>query len=222
MSNCSTKIRQYTIELVFKLFIDPSVYFGKIIDFKNRTKDDGFYIFNSKDGPVVTFTPGGGAGKNNIIDGHYNQVVITRDVNEKVVVYLNKIKQFEFYDYEKRAVIETKNLSFFIDDNVTNDENYKYLVSKINIYPKSMSSAEVMDLDVFHGVVNICPTGTPEPTFPPPPTPTPEICINEVSNIPNKLYVYKDCPDSTTFTCSTTSLYYLGAKGLLDSDEFIP
>lgn len=225
MSICSSKIRFYTIELVFKVFPDPSTSYGKIIDFNNRSKDSGFYIYygpsKTGSGAFLQFSPDGGTGEDSLSQDEYNQVVITRDLSEKVTVYLNKLKQFEFYDYDKYAVIETDGLSFFKDDAITEDEEYTYRVSKINIYPNPMSEAEVVGLDLFHGITNDCPTGTPEPTFPPPPTPEPEVCIKSTKDIPKDIYVFKDCPDETTFTCSTTG-GCVTAPSLLSLNEFIP
>lgn len=226
MSICSTKIRFYTIELVFKVLLNPSITYGKLIDFNNLTKDSGFYIYygeiKNNTGAFLQFSPDGGSGEDSLSQDEYNQVVITRDLSEKVSVYLNKVKQFEFYDYNKSAVIESENLYFFKDDEVTNEEEYKYIVSKINIYPNALSELEILDLNVFHGITNNCPTGTPEPTATPLPTPTPEVCIISNKDIPEKIYLYKDCPDTTTFVCSTTSGCLGGQLGLLGMSEFIP
>jgi hypothetical protein len=224
MSTCSTKIRFYTIGLVFKVFIDPNISYGKLVDFNNRTKDSGFYIYNgiskSGSGLFLQFSPTGQTGETSLIDD-YNQVVITRDITEKVTVYLNKLKQFEFYDYDKDAIIESENIYFFKDDEITNSEEYKYRVSKINIFPNSLSYEDVMNLDVFHGIINNCVTGTPEPTSTPLPTPTPEVCVTALGDIPDNLYLFKDCPDTTSaFVCSSPG--FMGAINLVNAKEFVP
>jgi hypothetical protein len=210
MSICSTKIKFYTIELVFKVFIYPSSSHGKLIDFNNRLKDSGFYIYYGPSktgyGAFLQFSPGGGTGEDSLYLDRYNQVVITRDLSEKVTVYLNKTKQFEFYDYDKNAVIFTENLFFFKDDEVTDTEEYKYVVSKININPSILSESEIMNLDIFHGITNNCPTGTPEPTETPLPTPTPEVCVASFSDIPNEIYIYKNCEDLVDFVCTQPTL----------------
>lgn len=208
MSKCKTKIREYTLELVFKVFPYPSAIYGKVIDFNNRSKNNGLYVFYGKNkgstGSFIQFSPGGGSGESPFIDNEYNQVVISRDLTETVKVYLNGVKQFEFDDYDKLAVIETDHLLFFKDDVISNDkENFKFLVSKINMYPKTLTETEVSNLPLFHGIISNCPTGTPEPTYTPLPTATPEYCIKSIQDIPDEIYIYKDCPSEIEYKCTT-------------------
>jgi hypothetical protein len=215
----TSKIRFYTIELVLKVFIDPKVIFGKLIDFNSLNKDSGLYLYNGIGnrtvdpetcmparalGQYLQFVPKAGPGDTPMLSDDYNQIILKREETEKVTVYLNKVKQFEFYDYDKFAVIDSNSLWFFKDDNITNNEEFKYRVSKIVIYPEPLSESEILDLPVFHGMTSDCVVGTPEPTASPLPTPTPEVCIVDLSDVPENLYAFKDCPDPTDY-CYTKS-----------------
>lgn len=226
----TTKVRFYTIELVFRVFIDPSVEYGKLIDFNNRTKDFGLYIFagdRRSDRTINQEVPGRGIlsflpmkifGSSVLEEGVYNQVILTRDPSEKVEIYLNKIKQFEFYDYDKLAIINTENLSFFIDDLVSNNQNYKFYVSKINLYPYAKTFSEIENMNIFHGNIVTCTPICPETPYPQP-TPLPE----PLDHIPEKLYIYKNCKDSTIFSCGiSTSRPCAPLSNLLEIDDLIP
>lgn len=239
-STCSTKIRHYTLELVFKVFVDPNIPYGKLVDFKNRTKDAGFYIYNilnkktknqySREtaGSYILFSPNGGVGIDPLIENEYNQIIIIRDIDEKVKVYLNSKKQFEFNDYNKEAVIETENLIFFKDDEVSNDEeNYKFLVSKIKLTPQATSELEAMNTSVFHGNIVNCNPQSPGPTISPKPAPTPNYCtIHSEEEIPENIYVYKST-SSCTICCDSTSSTSPpvgpgGCDSFINLDYFVP
>jgi len=207
------------MELVLKVFVDPKITFGKLVDFNDLSKDVGLYFYNGIGnrnvdpstcmpiravGQYLQFVPKAGPGNTAMSQNDYNQIVLKREETEKVTVYLNKVKQFEFYDYEKYAVIDSNSLWFFKDDNITNNEEFKYRVSKIVIYPDPLSDEEIESLPIFHGITSDCVIGTPEPTASPLPTPTPEVCIVDISDVPENLYTFKDCPDPADY-CYTTS-----------------
>ena len=192
---CSELIHHYTIEMVVNPTYNPSVVYAKLIDFENLTKDYGLYIYygNGKSGKggYLSYNPGGGVGDDLMLSG-YNQIVFTRDESQKISVYLNKVKQIEVPDYDQNAVIKNGKIWFCKDDNETNGtENIQYRISKINVYPKSMTQTDILNLSVFHGETVFCIPSTPNPTPTIAPTPTPEVC--EFTNIPDTLYLIKRC-----------------------------
>ena len=185
--------------MVIKPTYNPSLVYSKLIDFENLAKDYGLYIYYGKGksgfGGYLNYNPSGASGETRLLDD-YNQIVLTRDESQKISIYLNKIKQMEIYDFNQNSIIRNGKIWFCKDDSATGGtENIQFRVSKINIYPVSMTDSEVQNLPVFHGESSFCVPATPNPTPTIPPTPTPEKCEFELSDIPNSLYLIKRCEE---------------------------
>ena len=88
----------YSMELLFRF--DLLAGFRKVIDFKNGSTDDGLYLLDS-----------------------YVQVVLTRDPANRVVGYLDGVRQFAFHDRGGLAKVGgSDGLRFFVDDVTTTHE----------------------------------------------------------------------------------------------------
>ena len=144
LSNGLSDPANYSIELVFN-FITLSGY-QKILDFKNRTTDDGLYtlgtalnFFPLTTGPVNAFSTG--------VDA---RVVITRNgTNDVFVGYVNGNQHISFTDSLDRAVFTGPNniIHFFKDEFVTNfREASAGTVDLIRIYDTPLSAREVASL----------------------------------------------------------------------------
>ena len=214
---CSCNMEEYTLELVFKPEPDNTT-FGKLIDFNNKTLDNGIYAYDNGTSLYILYIPGGYVGQTQIDTASYNQLVISRNKDTKnVCVFLNKIKQFEFVDSLDDLVLNDS-VWFFVDDNTTDNENIGNRVSKIKLFSYCYSQQEIIDLPIFHGKTSICTTIGPW-NRPGTTTPAPQsfCAINSIEDIPSSLFLSIDCeyeatttsaPTTTTTTTTTSSPYF--------------
>jgi hypothetical protein len=133
----------YSVELVFRF--DTLTGFRKIIDFQNRTSDDGFYTL----GTALNFFPEATGPDGAFAVNTDARVVLTRnDVTDQVVGYVNGVPQFTFVDTGNIAVFSTPTrlINFFIDDTVVTGEAAGGVVDLIRIYDTALTAAEVAAL----------------------------------------------------------------------------
>jgi uncharacterized repeat protein (TIGR02543 family) len=118
----------YSIGLRFA-FNDLDSSYNKIIDYKNRDTDNGFYFYNNK----IMFYPGSGSGTKTINEGDVLDMVVTRDGSTKLFTVYFVVdgvltKEFEYTDTNNYAVGYTTTdnkvkFGFFHDDLVQSSEN---------------------------------------------------------------------------------------------------
>jgi len=137
-------ISNSTYSVVVLFSFANSTGYCRILDFKNRTSDNGLYnyIGNLKfyNIAIGTGTP--------ITANSFVQVVLTRDSSKNVVGYVNGTQQFSFVDSSDDALIDTNNiLRFFQDDLVVSGEASAGSVARIRLYNVALSTAEVSALD---------------------------------------------------------------------------
>jgi hypothetical protein len=143
VSNTAGSNSDYSIELVFQLAELSS--WRRIIDFKDRAADTGFYnldtsahFYNIVTGPANAFAPNTNA-----------HVVLTRDsATNQVTAYVNGVQQFVFNDATGEAIFNAPNniLHFFIDDLVVPNEVSAGIVDFIRIYDGDLTAQEVAAL----------------------------------------------------------------------------
>jgi len=199
-------MEEYTLELVFKPEPDNTT-FGKLIDFKGKSSDNGIYIYDNGSSLYISYVPGGYVGQTKLEVNNYNQLIITRNKNTKnVFVFLNKIKQFEFTDTSGNVVLND-NIWLFVDDDITAVENIGNRVSKIKLFAEYYTQQEIINLPIFHGKISGC---SPEDPWIRPTTTTPapqSYCsINSIEDIPSSLFLSIDCEyDEITTSIPTTA-----------------
>jgi hypothetical protein len=129
---------EYSIELLFRL--DLLVGYRKLVDFKNGTADDGLYV---QDG-CLTFYPKEQQAATLIGTDTYVQVILTRDSTDRVVGYVNGVRQFGFADRGGLAEVSGKRtLRFFVDDLTTIGEHPSGTVSQIRLFDQPLTANEV-------------------------------------------------------------------------------
>lgn len=117
----------YTIEIRFKF--DKTENWQKVLDFKNRSSDNGLYIYN---GQLQFFDFGIGG---SFQAGQEYTIRLERDKNTNSVKgSINDSLAFEFVDADGHAIFQDENAFFFLDDTNTNDEQSGGAVTRIRIW----------------------------------------------------------------------------------------
>ena len=148
-----------TYSLVLLASFDFSVANGspvaeKLIDFKNRSSDNGVYV-NTTTGLISflgpTPLPIGGTPA---VTGTYTQIVLTRDATGLTTLYQDGTAAFQFTDTANDAVFGDSLggtgafLTLFSDDTVsTTSEGLAGNLARVRLYDSVLSAAEVMALD---------------------------------------------------------------------------
>jgi OOP family OmpA-OmpF porin len=119
----------YSIEMYFKF--DALDSWKRVIDFKNRSTDNGAYIFNGKLNfyNIITseIAP--------VAPGQYTHYTFTYDANSKMVnIYADGIGKISFPDSKNDAIIDSKELHFFYDDLQVNNEASSGTVAYIKLF----------------------------------------------------------------------------------------
>jgi hypothetical protein len=128
----------YSIEVLFRF--DLLDGYRKVIDFKNGSADDGLYVL---DGCLVFFPTEQGA-LTRIGSDTFVQVVLTRDRADRVVGYVDGVRQFAFDDSGGLAKVgESDRLRFFVDDVATTGEWSSGAVSQIRLFDQELTANEV-------------------------------------------------------------------------------
>jgi hypothetical protein len=131
----------YTIEILFRF--DLVAGYRKIIDFGGGAADAGLYLLDG----CLTFFPKPQDALTRIDPDTYVQVVLTRDAADRVVGYVNGVRQFEFDDRGGLAEVGgTDGLRFFVDDATTGSEYSSGAVSQIRLFDLALTANEVAAL----------------------------------------------------------------------------
>src|SRR5665213_2266070 len=119
--------------------------YRKIIDFANRTSDDGLYNLND----MLDFYPVAD-GSPVLAPNTPARIVLTRDSATGVVTgYVDTVRQFSFTDTSTIAVFSgpSQIMRFFEDDTVTGEnEASSGVATRISVYDGALTSAEVAAL----------------------------------------------------------------------------
>ncbi len=128
----------YSIEILFRF--DLLAGFRKVIDFKNGSTDDGLYVLDG----CLTFFPKEQDALTRIGSDSYVQVVLTRDAADRVVGYVDGVRQFAFDDRGGLAKVGgSDSLRFFVDDVTTTQEWSSGAVSQIRLFDQALTANEV-------------------------------------------------------------------------------
>ncbi len=128
----------YTIEVLFRF--DLLDGYRKVIDFKNGSADDGLYLLDG----CLTFYPKEQDAFTKIGSDSYVQIVLTRDAADRVVGYVDGVRQFAFNDRGGLATVGASDgLWFFVDDVTTIGEWSSGAVSQIRLFDRALTANEV-------------------------------------------------------------------------------
>jgi hypothetical protein len=128
----------YSIEVLFRFDLLPG--FRKVIDFKNGSTDEGLYVLDG----CLTFVPYEQDAFTRIGSDSYVQVVLTRDPADRVVGYVDGVRQFAFHDRGGLAKVGgSDGLRFFVDDVTTTQEWSSGAVSQIRLFDQALTANEV-------------------------------------------------------------------------------
>ena len=128
----------YSIEVLFRF--DLLDGYRKVIDFKNGSTDDGLYVLDG----CLTFFPKEQDALTRIGSDSYVQIVLTRDAADRVVGYVDGVRQFAFDDRGGLAKVGgSDSLRFFVDDVTTTQEWSSGAVSQIRLFDQALTANEV-------------------------------------------------------------------------------
>jgi hypothetical protein len=128
----------YSIEILFRF--DLLDGYRKVIDFKNGSADDGLYMLDG----CLTFFPKEQDSLTRIGPDSYVQIVLTRDAADRVVGYVDGVRQFGFDDPAGLAKVDgSDSLRFFVDDITTTGEWSSGAVSQIRLFDQALTANEV-------------------------------------------------------------------------------
>lgn len=127
----------YSIEIYFKFDVLNS--WKRVIDFKNRTSDNGAYIFNGKlnfyNIATSTIAP--------VAPGEYTHYTFTYNAATRTVtVYADGVGKISFVDTKNDAKIDPNELHFFYDDKVVNNEASSGTVAYIKLFDYTITPEE--------------------------------------------------------------------------------
>ena len=125
----------------------------KLIDFKNRSSDNGVYV-NTTTGLISFLGPTPlQIGGTPAVSGTYTQIVLTRDSSGVTTLYQNGTQAFQFTDTNNDAVLGDAAmgtgafLTVFSDDTVSaTDEGLAGNLARVRIYNTALSATEVAAL----------------------------------------------------------------------------
>lgn len=146
---------QYSIAIVMKL--NALGGYQKLIDFRhNADFDAGLYVIDSN---LNTYACGHATSTSNPIDSNtYQQIVMTRDSQKKVRVYVNGTQVLSGDDTTDGCTLGTgSQIHFFVDDDysceqdATSCEQGAGAVARIRVYNGALTSQEVAALDTVPG-----------------------------------------------------------------------
>jgi hypothetical protein len=146
--NGLTDAGDYSVETTFQFSTTSG--FRKILDFKNRTSDNGFYNLST----ALNFFPVTTGPAGALSDNTDAQVVLTRDGGTGLVVgYVNGLPQISFTDSTNLGTFTgdpgspSQIMQFFKDDFVTGqNEASGGIVDRIRIYNGALTADQVLAL----------------------------------------------------------------------------
>lgn len=129
----------YTIELYF--VFDQLNSWKRVVDWKNRTSDNGAYVYYGK----LNFYPYQYSGEAPVHDGEYTYYVITRNgTTNELIIYTDAVHQIGFVDNGGDAILGEDNvLNFFHDDLVVGNEASSGAVAMLKLYNYALDSATI-------------------------------------------------------------------------------
>jgi hypothetical protein len=143
VSNAFANPADYSIVLDFR-FTNVNGY-RRIVEFKNRSSDVGFYVLNGH----LNFYPVVTSATDQFNADTFYRVVLTRDsATNTVTAYLNGTQSLTFADGSGLGVFTGPNevANLFIDDSVVVNEASAGFVNRIALYDGDLSAAEVAAL----------------------------------------------------------------------------
>ena len=140
--------------IAFNLRLNRTDGFRKIVDFRDRLSDIGYYnqnmaanLFPAVAGPASAYT-----------DNTMAFTVLTRNATSNLFsVYVNGVLQLSYADASGYANFTVATAYFFVDDYVSGGEASGGFVDYLATYDRALSAREVADLRPLRSVV-------PEPT----------------------------------------------------------
>ncbi len=126
----------YTIELYF--VFDNLSSWKRVIDWKNRTTDNGAYVYNGQ----LNFYNYIYSGEAPVLAGEYTYYIVTRDGASKALkIYTDAKVEIEFNDINNEGVLSADNvLNFFHDDLPVPNEASSGAVAMLNIYDYALDT----------------------------------------------------------------------------------
>jgi hypothetical protein len=132
----------YTVALVFS-FATTGGY-RKIIDFQDRTADQGLYNLND----ILDYYPVNSGQPNAIPLNRFIQVVLTRSASGLVATYINGVPQFSFQDASNYTVLASNSFNLFIDDTATSSQEASAgMVARVRLWDGALTAQQVAALD---------------------------------------------------------------------------
>ena len=129
---------QYSVVLLVKF--DNVSSWRRVLDFKQGTSDNGFYLYNG----ALELYPSSGSSSVCVASQTWQQLVLTRDATGQMAVYCDGVVRLSFTDSAGNAVASGGELRFFKDDGT---EETSGAVCRIRVYATALSAAEVAALD---------------------------------------------------------------------------
>lgn len=127
-------------------YIDDINGYKKLLDLRSIAADSGIY---NRDG-FVSFVSGQEAVEANVVENEFFQLVMTRDSNDLVTIYLNGEIQLSFTDFSlATSMCFSNEFHFFIDDNTTLVESPSGAIARITIYDHKLTEEEVGNLEIL-------------------------------------------------------------------------
>lgn len=131
----------YTIDFVYNFSNQTS--YRKLIDYRNRTSDNGVYTHTGRALFYVSGTYGGTGTQ--MLPNVDSQLTVTRDASGAMKAFVNKELMFSFMD-SGSALTFGSIASFFMDDGAVAGEASPGQVDYIRIFNNALSVAEVAAL----------------------------------------------------------------------------
>lgn len=131
----------YTIDFVYNFSNQTS--YRKLIDFRNRTSDNGVYAHTGRALFYVSGTYGGTGTQ--MLPNVDSQVTVTRDATGATKAFVNKELMFSYMD-SGSALTFGNVASFFMDDGAVGGEASPGQVDFIRIFDTALTPAEVAAL----------------------------------------------------------------------------
>ncbi len=135
-------VNGYTVVILFTF--DENTGYRKILDFKDRSSDSGFYALSGQ----LNFYPVTTAPTPTISTSVFSQVVLTRTAAGIVTAYTDGIEQFSFQDSADYTLLATNSFTLFADDFATGQaEASAGRVARIRLYDSALTATEIAALD---------------------------------------------------------------------------
>jgi hypothetical protein len=131
----------YSVELAFQL--DAVNGYRKVLDFKNRTQDFGFYVQNG----FASFVGVGGASTLDPLfaAGTPAHVVLTRDAGSRFTAYVNGVQALSFIDNDGLATFSGPDaIAYLLQDDLSGfEEHGSGFLDYARVYDRALTGEEV-------------------------------------------------------------------------------